>query len=198
MKHLLLKIICFPLDLIYLTIDGTISTWRTIIRVMKKQKAQHCHLLEGESNQEAPYPVRAVLKYQNKWLVKSNAPYIQFKKLDKRVMGFCKTEGDMVRPPVRVPFLTLGLYLFWGVAVIGILTSISSDRSNFGRNFVSFFSPSALGNQNEDPNFLEQQDSQLNPERAERYFLSGLKFFDQQKFPSAQVDFKIAIQSNPT
>lgn len=198
MKSLFLKIICFPLDLLFLTVDGTISTWRTIVRVMKKNKAQHCHLLQGESNQDAPYPVRSVLKYQNKWLVKSIAPYIQFKSMDKRVMGFCKTEGDLVRPPVRVPFLTLGLYLFWGVAVIGILTAVSSDRDNFGRNFISFFSPSALGSQNQDPNFLEQMDTPLNPERAERFFLSGVRYFDQQRYPSAQVDFKIAIQSNPT
>ncbi|MEX2606590.1 MAG: tetratricopeptide repeat protein [Kiritimatiellia bacterium] len=198
MKQLFLKVIFFPIDLIYLTIDGTISTWRTLNRLIRKQKVQHCHLLQGESNQDAPYPVRAVLKYQNKWLVKFIAPYIHFRKMDKRVMGFCKTEGDMVRPPVWVPYLTLGLYLFWGVAVIGILTSISSDPKNFGRNFISFFSPAALGNADSDPDFLEQQDSQLNPERAERYFLSGLRFFDQQKFPSAQVDFKIAIQSNPT
>lgn len=198
MKPILLKIIFFPIDLLYLTLDGTISTWRTIVRLCKRQKVQHCHFLQGESNQDAPYPVRAVLKYQNKWLVKGIAPYIQFKKMDHRVMGFCKTEGDLVRPPTRVPFLTLGLYLFWGLAVTGFLRSISSDPDNFGRNFISFFSPSALGDDESEPEFLEQQDSRLNPERAERYFLSGLRFFDQQKFPSAQVDFKIAIQSNPT
>lgn len=197
MKPLFLKVICFPLDLFYLTLDGSISTWRTITRVIKRQKAQHCHLLQGESNQDAPYPVRSVLKYQNKWLVKFIAPYIHFKKSDHRVMGFCKTEGDLVRPPLRVPFLTLALYVCWGLAVVGILTAISSDPDNFGRNFISFFSPSALGNQNQDPDFLEQQDTQLNPEKAERYFLSGIRFFDQQNYPSAQVDFKIAIQSNP-
>jgi tetratricopeptide (TPR) repeat protein len=198
MRQLLFKILLFPLDLIYLTLDGTIICWRSLGRLTKRQKVQRCHFCQGESNQDAPHPVRLVLKYQNKWLVKLMSPCIRFKQMDKKVMGFCKLEGDMNRPPVLVPFMTLGLYLFWVMSGYGILYSVSSDPDNFSRNFVSFFSPSVLGDEEDEPDLMEERSSRLNPQRAERYFLSGLRHFDQQNFPSAQVDFKIAIQANPT
>jgi len=198
MKTLLLKTVCFPLDLIYLTIDGSVVTFRRVARLFKRQKMQRCHFCQGESNQDAPHPVRAVLKYQNKWMVKFLAPCIRFKTDGKRCVGFCKLEGDLTRPPAWVPVLTLGLFAGWLGGTYLILRSISSDPDNFGRNFIAYFNPRALGEDESEPDFLDVGEARLNPERAERYFMSGLRYFDQQNFASAQVDFKIAIQSNPS
>jgi tetratricopeptide (TPR) repeat protein len=86
----------------------------------------------------------------------------------------------------------------WTGVVFGSLRAISSDPENFGRNFVSTFNPSTLGDEEEEIDFLEQGETRLNPERAERYYLSGIKYLDQLRYPNAQVDLKIAIQSNPT
>ena len=197
MKSILFKILFFPLDLVYLTLDSCIITGRGCKRIFKKQKSQPCHLCQGESNQEENHPVRAVLKYQNKWMVRLLAPCIRFKRDQKRVIGFCKQQGNKTRPPSWVPFLALGMLVFWVSGAFLILRGLSSDPDNFGKNFISTFAPSTLGETEEAPEFLDITDVRLNPERAERYFLSGIKFFDQQNYPAAQVDFKIAIQSSP-
>ncbi|MDF3127742.1 tetratricopeptide repeat protein [Kiritimatiellaeota bacterium B1221] len=198
MKQILFKIIFFPLDLLYFTADSCIVTWRMIKRLLKKKKQQRCHFCQGESNQEDDHPVRSVLKYQNKWMVTLLTPCVYFKKVGKRTLGFCKNDGYMTRPPVWVPFITVGMICFWVFGSYLVLRGFSSDPDNFGKNFVSTFAPSTLGEEDENVDFLNQTAVRLNPERAERYFLSGLKYFDQGKYPNAQVDFKIAIQENPT
>lgn len=198
MRQILFKILFFPLDLIYLTLDACIMTWRKIFSIFKKRKTQRCHFCQGEANQEANHPVRSVLKYQNKWMVRLLSPCIRFKRDGKRQLGYCQREGYMTAPPAYVPLVALGMVVFWLCAILGILLATSSDRSNFGKNFISTFVPSTLGEKDQEVNFLEQGESQLNPERAERYFLMGVKALDQKNFPAAQVNFKIASQSNPT
>lgn len=198
MKALLTKIAFFPLDLIYLTLDATIISVRVIKRVFKKQKLQRCHFCQGEANQEANHPVRSVLKYQNKWMVRLLSPCIRFKADGKRQLGFCQNEGYYTRPPAYVPLVALGMISFWLLGSLGLLMATSSDPDNFGKNFISTFVPSTLGESEDEINFLEQGDTQLNPERAERYFLMGVKALDKQNIPEAQVNFKIASQSNPT
>lgn len=198
MKQILFKILFFPLDLIYLTLDASIISWRRAASAVKKKKVQRCHFCQGEANQEANHPVRSVLKYQNKWMVRLLSPCIRFKSEGKRQIGYCQREGYMTRPPVYVPLVAVGMMVFWLCAIIGILYSTSSDPENFGKNFISTFAPSMLGDDEQEINFLEQTETQLNPERAERYFLMGVKAMDQQNIPEAQVNFKIATQSNPT
>ncbi|MGA0368440.1 MAG: tetratricopeptide repeat protein [Kiritimatiellia bacterium] len=198
MRQFLFKIIFLPLDLAFLTVDSCIISWRVLIRLLKKQKVQKCHLCQGESNQEENHPVRAVLKYQNKWMVRLLAPCIRFQQDEKRKLGFCKLAGYMTLPPAWVPILAMGMISFWVLSAYGLLKGFSSDPDNFAKNFISTFIPSTLGEDDVDPDFLNPTGVQLNPARAERYFLSGLKFFDKMNYPAAQVDFKIAIQSNPT
>ncbi len=198
MRQHLFKILFFPLDLIYLTLDASIISWRYLKRLLKKQKTQRCHFCQGEANQEANHPVRSVLKYQNKWMVHLLSPCIRFKSDGKRQIGFCQREGYMTRPPAYVPVVALGMISFWLLGGYGILMATSSDPDNFGKNFISTFVPSTLGEKDDEINFLEQGETQLNPERAERYFLMGVKALDQKNIPEAQVNFKIASQSNPT
>jgi len=198
MKQTLLSILLFPLDLMYFTRDAGIVTWRSVRRLFKKEKLQLNHFCEGEDISESPCIVRSTLKYQNKWLVRLLAPCIYFKSDGKRRIGFCKCEEGYYRAPAAAPALFLLAVAFWLGAVFAVLRAVSSDPDNFGRNFVSTFNPDTLGTDDKEVDFLEQGDSRLNPERAERYYLSGVKFLDQQKYPNAQVEFKIAIQSNPT
>jgi tetratricopeptide (TPR) repeat protein len=85
----------------------------------------------------------------------------------------------------------------WSTLVFQTLKSVSSDPDNFGRNFISTFNPSSLETRDREEMILERGEARLNPERAERYYLSGIRYLDQRKFANAQVDLKIAIQSNP-
>lgn len=197
MKQILFKIIFFPLDLLYFTVDACIITWRSLMRKLKKKKLQRCPFCQGEANQEENHQVRSVLKYQNKWLVPLLAPHIFFKKVGKHQVGFSKVEGYLVRPPAWVPLLAVGMICFWLFTVFGVLRAFSSDPENFGQNFITTFAPSTMGGTEEDPNFLNQTNVRLNPDKAEKHYLAGVKYFDQEKIPSAQVEFKLAIQSNP-
>lgn len=197
MKPILLKIIFFPLDLVYLSLDSCIITYQKLKNLFMKKKHQRCHFCQGEGSQDEMRPVRSVLKYQNKWMVKLLTDCIVFKSDDNRTIGFCKHEGIYSTPPVWVPAIALGMLFFWVGGSFSLLKAFSSDPDNFGKNFISTFMPSTLGSEAEN-DFLELRDAQLNPERAERHFMTGVRFLDQQNFPAAQVDFKIAIQSNPT
>jgi tetratricopeptide (TPR) repeat protein len=197
MKQILFTVLFFPLDLIYFTLDAGIVSWRLVKRVFSREKAQKNHFCEGEDNGESPHVVRSVLKYQNKWLVKLLAPCITFKSDGKRRIGFCKCHGGYYRAPIYVPLLFVVMVGAWGTGVFAGLRSVSSDPENFGRNFISTFNPSSLREDAMGEMVLERGETRLNPERAERYFLSGIRYLDQQKFANAQVDLKIAIQSNP-
>jgi len=198
LKSIFLKIILFPLDLIYLTVDSCIIGFRSIKRVLKREKDQPCHFCHGDDHSESPHPVRSVLKYQNEWMVKLLEPSIRFRRKDGRRFAICLQEGGFTRPPVRAPLTAVVMVCFWTFGVFGVLKTMSSDPTRFWGNFVAFFNPAGVEQGNEDPDFLELGESRLNPERAERYFHSGTKYLSQQKFPEAQVDFKNAIQSNPT
>ncbi|WFB35173.1 tetratricopeptide repeat protein [Kiritimatiellota bacterium B12222] len=103
----------------------------------------------------------------------------------------------MINPPAWVPGVAVLMLCFWVVLVFGFFYAISSDRDSFFKNFVSTYVPSSLGEKDEEINFLDQQESKLNLDRAERYNLLGVKALDQLRYPEAQVNFKIAIQSNP-
>ena len=198
MKNILLKIALFPLDLIYLTMDAWVITVRRIKRSIKKEKDQPCHFCQGDDHSESPHPVRSVLKYQNGWMVKKISPCIRFKRVDGRRMAFCKQEGGFTRPPALVPAVAVGMAGLWMAAFLGILYGLSSDRENFWSNPVSFFSPQTMNSEEEEVDFLEAGDTQLNPERADRYYREGRKALDQFNYPQAQVKLKRAIQSNPT
>jgi len=197
MKNILFTILFFPLDLLYFTIDAGIVSWRFLKRIFRGKKTQKNHFCEGEDTGETPHVVRTVLKYQNKWMVRILAPCIVFKRDGQRRIGFCKCHGGYYRAPFYVPFLYLLLLSVWGIAIFWGLRSVSSDPENFGRNFISTFNPSSLKNDATEGGLLEAGESRLNPERAERYYLSGVRYLDQRKFANAQVDLKIAIQSNP-
>lgn len=197
MKQSILSILLFPLDLIYMTIDAGIITSRTIKRKLAKEKLQRSHFCEGEANADSPHVVRSVLKYQNKWMVRLLAPSIVFKSDGKRRIGFCSCDEGYVQVPGYVPALFTGMLVLWGSLLFGTLRAVSSDPENFSRNFVSTFNPATLGDDEEEVDFLEMGESRLNPEKAERYYLSGIRFLDQQKFANAQVDLKIGIQANP-
>ena len=198
MKQKLLSILLFPLDLIYFTLDSAIATWRFLRRVMRKERTQKCHFCEGEASEDVPFVVRSVLKYQNKWLVRILAPHITFRSDGKRRIGFSKCEDGYFQPPGYIPLVFVFMLLIWSAVIVIPLMSVSSDRDNFVRNFVSTFNPETLGKDEDTTvDFLEQGETRLNPERAERYYLSGIRHLDQRRFPNAQVDLKIAIQSNP-
>ncbi|GEM_PF-796922 len=199
MKSAVLKILLFPLDLVFLTLDAWVITSRRILRIFKKEKDQPCHFCQGDDHSESPHPVRSVLKYQNEWMVKLLSPCVRFKRIDGRRIGLCKQEGGFTRPPALVPIVALLMVTLWLGGGLGLLYALSSDRANFWGNFVTFFNPSSMDSgEEEDVDFLEAGDSQLNPERAERYYREGVKALDQYKFPDAQVFLKRAIQNHPT
>jgi len=199
MKSSFLKVILFPLDLVFLTLDSWVITFRRIKRILKKEKDQPCHFCQGDDHSESPHPVRSVLKYQNGWLVKLLSPCIRFKRIDGRRVAMCKQEGGFTRPPAIVPLVAVLMLTFWLGGSLGILYGLSSDKEHFWGNFVTFFSPSSMSTGEDDEvDFLEAGDSQLNPERAERYYRDGIKALDQFKFPDAQVSLKRAIQNFPT
>jgi predicted Zn-dependent protease len=199
MKDNLLKILLFLLDLIFLTLDSWIITSRRIKRIFKKEKDQPCHFCQGDDHSESPHPVRSVLKYRNGWLVKVISPCVRFKRKDGRRFALCKQEGGFTRPPAIVPLVAILMLCFWIGGLLGILYGFSSDREHFWGNFVTFFNPSSMDDgTNDEIDFLEGGQTQLNPERAERYFLDGIKALDQFKYAEAQVNFKRAIQSFPS
>lgn len=199
MKSAFLKIVLFPLDLVFLTLDAWVITSRRIKQTFKKEKDQPCHFCQGDDHSESPHPVRSVLKYRNTWLVKLLSPCIRFKRVDGRRIAFCKQEGGFTKPPALVPMVALLMIAVWLGGGLGILYGLSSDREHFWGNFITFFSPSSMDDGGSDEvDFLEAGDSQLNPERAERYYRDGVKALDQFKFPDAQVFLKRAIQNFPT
>lgn len=198
MTKTFLKILLFPLDLVFLTVDSCIITFRRIKRLLKREKDQPCHLCQGDDHSDTPHPVRSVLKYRNEWMVKLLAPCVRFKRIDGRRIALCRQEGGFTRPPAAAPLLAVFLILFWMSGCLGALLLVSSNPESFLANFVTFFDPGRLESGEEEPDFLELDETRFNPERAERYFLSGVKSLDQGKVPKAQVEFKNAIQYYPT
>jgi len=194
---ILKKIMLFPLDLLYLTVDAWVVGYFYLLRVVRREKDQRCHFCRGEDNSEPGHTVRSVLKYQNIWLVRLLQPCLRLESGGPKRQVICSREGGYTKASALAPVLAVGLTLFWWGLLLGALTSVSSEPEHFWSNFVTFFNPArSMGRQN-DPDFLEPAEGRLNPDRAERYYLSGIRFFDRQEFARAQVDFKIAIQSNP-
>ncbi len=196
--NILKNILLFPLDLIYLTVDAWIMTARFLKSKIRREKDQRCHFCQGEDHSEPNHVVRAVLKYRNGWLVSRLSPCIRFKTEGKKRFAHCRREGGYTKVSPVTPLLALALTFFWVGGTLGVLRAASSEPEHFWANFVTFFNPSRTLGSSGDTDFLELGEVRLNPERAERYFLSGVRHFDQLNYNNAQVDFKIAIQSNPT
>lgn len=192
------NILLFPLDLLYLTIDAWIMTFRYVKSKIRKEKDQRCHFCQGEDHSEANHSVSAVLKYRNGWLVNRLSPCIRFKQEGKKRVARCSREGGYTKVSPLTPLIALALLFMWVGGALGILQASSSEPEHFWSNFITFFNPSRTLGRAGDPDFLELGETRLNPERAERYYLSGIRHFDQLNFSNAQVDFRIAIQSNPT
>lgn len=196
--RILKQIFLFPLDLIYLTVDAWIIGSRYMVRLFRKEKEQRCHFCQGDDYTEPDHAVRSVLKYQNIWLVRLVSPCIREKRSGKRRHTYCVREGGYTKASPAAPVLAVGMPCFWALLLFGSLYLLSSDRDNFASNFITFFSPQRTMGGGDELDFLELGDVRLNPERAERYYTSGRRHFDQQNFQNAEVDFKIAIQNNPT
>lgn len=192
------NILFFPLDLLYLTLDSWVMTVRYLKSKFRKEKDQRCHLCQGEDHSEADHIVRSVLKYQNTWLITRLSPCIRFKTENNKRVARCRREGGYTKVKPAVPLVALAMTFFWIGGTLGILRAASSEPDRFWANFITFFNPARTLGDNTETDFLELGDARLNPEKAERYYLSGVRHFDKQNFPNAQVDFKIAIQSNPT
>lgn len=192
------NILLLPLDLIYLTVDAWIMSLRFLKSKFRREKDQRCHFCQGEDHSEANHVVRAVLKYRNGWLVTRLSPCIRFKTEGGKRIARCRREGGYTKVSPLTPLIALILTAFWVGGTLGILRSASSEPEHFWSNFVTFFNPSRTLGRDGETDFLELGEARLNPERAERYYLSGIRHFDRQNFNNAQVDFKIAIQSNPT
>jgi len=196
--NILKNILLFPLDLLYLTVDAWIMSLRYLKSKIRREKDQRCHFCQGEDHGEADHVVRAVLKYRNGWLVTRLSPCIRFKTEGSKRVARCRREGGYTKVSPLTPLFALALSFFWVGGTLGILRAASSEPEHFWANFVTFFNPSRTLGRGGDTDFLELGEARLNPERAERYYLSGVRHFDRQNFNNAQVDFKIAIQSNPT
>lgn len=196
--NLVKNILLFPLDLLYLTVDAWIMTFRFLKSKIRREKDQRCHFCQGEDHGESNHMVRSALKYRNGWLVSRLSPCIRFKTEETKRVARCRREGGYTKVSPATPLIALALTFFWVGGTLGILRAASSEPEHFWANFVTFFNPSRSLGRSGDTDFLELGDARLNPERAERYYLSGIRHFDQQNFNNAQVDFKIAIQSNPT
>jgi tetratricopeptide (TPR) repeat protein len=198
MIKILKSILLFPLDLIYLTADAWIMTVRFVKSKVRRERDQRCHFCQGEDHSEANHVVRAVLKYNNGWLVKWLSPCIRFKNEGGKRIARCRREGGYTKVSPLTPLVAIFMVFFWVGGTLSILRAASSEPEHFWSNFVTFFNPSRTLGRTDETDFLELGDVRLNPERAERYFLSGVRHFDQLNYNNAQVDFKIAIQSNPT
>ncbi len=191
----LARLFLLPVDLVFLTVDAWIITYGTMARLLRREKDQPCHLCRGEDHSHSPHPVRSVLKYSNGWLLRLLAPCIRFQREEGRRVAFCHNEGGFTRAPASASLVAITLSLFWLLLVAGILGVATSDpdKSVLG-NIVGFFNP---GRSTPEIDFLEGGESRHNPERAERYFLSAVRYFDKQEYAKALVDFRNAIQSDP-
>lgn len=198
LRKILKKTLLFPLDVLYLTVDAWIVGYLYVRRLMLREKDQRCHFCRGEDHSEPGHPVRSALRYQNFWIVKLLAPCLRLStKSGPRRISCCR-EGGYTRATALAPALALGLTLFWWGLILGSLKAASSEPDQFWANFITFINPARTLGANRGTDFLELGDARLNPERAERYFMTGVRHFDRQEFARAQVDFKIAIQSNPS
>jgi tetratricopeptide (TPR) repeat protein len=193
---ILIQLLLLPVDLVFLTIDAWIITFGWMKRVVSRDKDQPCHLCRGEDHSSNPHPVRSVLKYRNGWLVTMVSPCIRFRKEAGKRMAFCKREGGFVQVKGWVSLVAIGLTLFWFALIFSALILSSSNPKELFRNFVTFFNPSQ-GVENTDIDFLETDGVRHNPEKAERYFLSGVKNFDKKDFKTAITEFRIAIKADP-
>jgi len=192
------RVFLFPLDLLYLTVDAWIIAYFYILRLLRREKDQRCHFCRGEDNSEPGHMVRSVLKYQNLWILKFLQSCLRVKSgSGAKPVVVCMREGGYTKASPLVPVLAVGLTFFWCGIVLGTLKAVSSEPEHFWSNFITFFNPAGAFGGDSDLDFLEGGEVWLNPDRAERYYLSGIRFFDRQEFARAQVDFKIAIQSNP-
>lgn len=195
--QILRKIFLFPLDLIYLTVDAWIVGYFYLRSLFLREKDQRCHFCRGEDHSEAGHPVRSALRYQNFWLVKLLSPCLRMSSRNQQRRITCCREGGYTKATALAPTLAVGLTLFWWGLTLGTLKAASSEPDQFWANFVTFINPARTMGDQRGVDFLELGEARLNPERAERFFLSGVRHFDRQEFPRAQVDFKVAIQSNP-
>ncbi len=195
--NILKKIFLFPLDLMYLTYDSWIIGFRYILTLFRKEKDQPCHFCRGEDYREENHPVRAVLKYQNMWLVRLVSPCIRVKQTGRKRVALCRREGGYTRATAGAPAMALFLTCFWLFGTFLGLRSLSSDPEQFWANFITFFNPSRTAGGDDDVEFLTRGDARHNPERAERYYNIGVREFEQGRFNDAQVNFRIAIQSDP-
>lgn len=196
--RILKKVLLFPLDLLFLTVDSWIVGGRYLVRLIRREKDQRCHFCKGEDTSEANHPVRSVLKYQNIWLVRLLSPCLRVRSESPKRVVVCSREGGYTKASPLAPVLALGMTFSWGGLLTILLSGAAYEPDHVLSNFVTFFNPArTLGARQDDPNFLEAVEGRLNPERAERYYLAGIRHFDRQDFVRAQVDFKIAIQSNP-
>lgn len=193
------KIVLFPLDLIYLTVDlfvicGLWLYWRLI----KRTSMQPCRFLKGEQLDDQPAVVRSALRYKNTWMVRMIAPHIRISSVEGRKLPVTKEEEPYARYPFYDFVILLAVVGFWGVLLQVGLNAVT-PKDDFGNPIegaspLSFFMPDR--GKTENLRASGDQETRHNPTRAAKYYNRAMKQIAREEYKQALVNLRIAQDAN--